>query len=195
MKRRDSKGNPMKKFLFTLTAVILLVTALAGAASADDPDFTYVYPNEDGGTSTVPAGNSITLQWFWLATTKGHMNTFRRSFSASYAIYPGTDTSGTPAWSLTPAQAEAIWGPIQQTNPADWAIKCPKPQHWLARWETGGINLPAGTYTLVTRWTFSRPVNDGWHTCVDTNTGESLASPPSLYKPGSGTWTVKIEIQ
>jgi hypothetical protein len=122
------------------------------------------------------------------------VNTFRRSFSASYAIYPGTNTTGTPVWSLSAAEADAVWGPIQQTDPAVWAIKCPMPKHWLAPWELPGITLAPGTYTLVTRWTRSKPVTDGWHVCVDTVTGEPLSPPPSFYPAGSGVWKVTIVV-
>jgi len=147
MKRRVSIGVPIKKFLLTLMVILLLVTALTGAVSAED-GFTYVYPISDGETFTVPAGDSITLQWFWLATTKGLVGAFLRSFSASYTIY---DDSGEVVRSKSPAQADAIWGPIQQINPADWDVKCAMPDHWLTPGEVGGIKLEPGP----TRWSTS----------------------------------------
>ena len=190
MKHRDLRRVAIKKSFIALMLVALLATLLAGAASAAD-GVTYVYPISDGETFDVPAGDSITLQWMWLATTKGLVHVFLKSWTASYTIY---DQGGNVVLALPAAQADTIWQPIEQIDPADQAIKCASPHHWWSVWERTGVTLAPGTYTLVTEWSQSQPVNDGWHTCIDTSTGEPLASPPSLYKPGSGTWTVTIVV-
>lgn len=181
----------MKNILLTLALIVILATSLSGAVSAED-GVTFVYPFEDGTTVTVPAGDSITLQWAWLSTTRGLVHTFLRSWTADYMIY---DAAGNAVFALPAVQADSIWGPIEQIDPADEAIECKGPNHWRSMWERGGISLPPGEYTLVTRWVQSRPVNDGWHTCIDTNTGEPLAYPPSLYRPGSGAWAVNIVVE
>lgn len=181
----------MKKFLLSLLVVALLAMTVAGAVSADDPT-TYVFPYLDGETFTVPPGSDITLQWAWLATTHGLMNTFLRAWTAGYTIY---DSDNNAVFALPAVQADPLWSPIEQINPADFGIQCASPRHWWSLWEQGDIVLDPGTYTLVTAWTQSRPVNDGWHTCVDAITGEPLAYPPSLYQPGSGTWTVTIVVE
>ncbi len=182
----------MKKFVIALTLVAILATALAGAVSAED-GVTLIYPFEDGATVVVPAGDSISLQWAWLAVNRGLVHTFHKSFSASYKL---TDmTTGEVFLWLPAAQAASLWGPIEQIDPAEQAIRCATPFHWWSLWEYSGIHLPAGHYKLETAYAQTRPVNDGWHTCYDTNTGEPLAYPPSLYRPASGTWTVHIVVE
>jgi uncharacterized protein YbjT (DUF2867 family) len=172
--------NTMKKTLFLV--LVLLAVVLAGTVYADT-GVTWVFPIADGETFNVPAGDSITLEWLWLAVNKGLVNTFRGGFEASYTIY---DAAGAPVWGLNTANADAYWGPIEQTDPADWDIQCAMPQHYITDWLVEGIRLAPGSYTLVTEWAQKRPINDGWHVCRDVNTGEPLAS---------GIWTVTIVVQ
>jgi len=176
----------MKKTLFLV--LVLLAIVLAGTVHADT-GVTWVFPIADGETFDVPAGDSITLQWLWLAVNKGLVNTFRLGFEAGYTIY---DSAGHPVWGLSAAEADAFWGEIQWTDPANWGIWCAMPQQYMTEWVVEDVRLPPGSYTLVTEWSQTRPINDGWHVCRDTDTGEPLAFPPSLYRPTSGTWTVNI---
>ena len=182
----------MKKFVVSLLVFVLLATTVIGAVSAQGGTTFVVVPYDDGQTYTVPSGDAITLRWAWLATTRGLVNVFLRSFSASYTIY---DAANNPIFVLSEAQADPMWGPIQQFDPSAYGIECPMPHHWYSFWESGVGHLAPGTYTLVTQWSFSRPVNDGWHLCSEPATGQPPASPPSLNPPGSGAWTVTIVVQ
>jgi len=180
----------MKKIVWSLVLVALVATSLVGAVSAADP--TFVYPGDDGATYTVVADDGFFMAWVWLATTKGLVANFLKSFSATYTIY---DAAGDPVWELSADEAAALWSSPAQTDPAEWAIKCAKPDHWLAVWSTDTLYLEPGEYTLVTEWSYSKPVNDGWHTCADLASGDPLASPPSLYHPQTGAWTVHLVVQ
>lgn len=68
------------------------------------------------------------------------------------------------------------------------------PEISLTHWLVEGVWLQPGSCTMVTDWSQTRPVNDGFHLCRDTNSGEPLAFPPALYKPESGTWTIRINV-
>jgi hypothetical protein len=88
-----------------------------------------------------------------------------------------------------------LWSPLLPIDPAELGYTCASPFHYVSDWEGGVFTLPAGEYRLETVWSQSRPVNDGWHTCVDAVTGEPLASPPSLWRPEPGTWTVTVVVE
>jgi len=182
----------MKKFLLSLLVVALLAMTVAGVVSAQTGPVD-VFPFEDGATYNVADGDSIHIWWGWLATTRGLVRTYLNAWTASYQL---TNVDTGQVWlSLDPAQAHARWSPIMRLTPADVGLVCASPFHYVSDWEGGEFQLPAGTYELVTVWSQSRPVNDGWHTCADAVTGEPMASPPSLWRPESGTWTVTIEVE
>jgi len=141
----------------------------------------------------IDEGDSIRIWWGWLATTRGLARTYLNAWSAGYQL--SNVDAGHEVWSLSPAEAHALWTPITRIDPADLGYTCASPFHYVSDWEGGVFQLPAGTYELVTTWTQSRPVTDGWHTCADAVTGEPMASPPSLYRPESGDWTVTIIVE
>jgi hypothetical protein len=182
----------MRKFLLSLLVVILLASTVAGAVSAQG-DPIDVFPFEDGMTYTVAEGDSLHIWWGWLATTRGLVRTYLNAWTAGYQLVDVA--TGDVVWALSPAEAHARWSPIMQLTPADVGMICASPFHYASDWEGGVFQLPAGTYELVTTWSQSRPVNDGWHTCADALTGEPMAYPPSLWRPESGSWTVTIVVE
>ena len=89
----------MKKHILFLT-IILLALALVGPTDALADDIFYLPPYADGETFVVAPGQQIVLDWAWLATTQGLVNTFIKGSSASYTIYNQSQVPvfELPAW-------------------------------------------------------------------------------------------------
>jgi len=170
-------------------ALLLVLTALVlGVSAAFAQEVVYVYPF--GGTFSATADEEVHIEWYWLAQTKGLVNVFLRHSSESYVL---TGPKGFE-WSMSPQEAEELWGPVATvTNPEDYFI-CPKPTYSFVGWEATLPKLDPGTYTLVLTQVYNQPVNDGWHTCVWADTGEPAATPPSLYR-GTSIFATTIVVE
>jgi len=179
----------MKKHMLFLT-IALLALALVGPTGALADDVFYLPPYADGETFVVAPGQQIVLDWAWLATTQGLVNTFIKGWSASYTIY---DQSQVPVFELPASDARAYWGPMEQIPSGAVGLDCPSRNMWWAFWDKPA-ELAPGTYTLVTDWTLRHPMNDGAHACTIIRNGQRVPA-PSLTPAGSGTWTVTIIVQ
>ncbi len=108
----------MKNILLTLALIVIL--ALAVRRSERRGWVTFVYPFEDGTTVTVPAGAVSPCRGLALHHPRV-VHTFLRSWTADYIDLRRCRQCGLCAARV---QADSIWGPIEQIDPADEAIEC-----------------------------------------------------------------------
>ena len=184
----------MKGLSLALVVVVLLAAALAVPAAAQNPPIELNLVFDDGRTVPVPSGTDVVLWLYWDASAKGLLeNMFIRSVSTSNTLY---DQEGNAVRQLDPDTNRALWAPVTLIDPAKLGMSCPQGKHWYTDWRypiKAGALKP-GTYTLVSNGTFTRPVNDGYHTCTSLDTGQPMSPPPSLHKSSNFSFTSTITL-
>ncbi len=173
---------------FSVLSVLVLLAVAAPNVRAEPP-VVYVYPFLDGETFTAHVGDDIHLFWAWVALTKGQVRVFLNHASQTYTLTPSGEEE--PLLFIPNEVAEGYWGPIQRV-PAD--VDCGSPNLAFALWDYQLPVLEEGTYTLVFTQAFDQPVNDGFHTCIDPDTGEPFTPPPSLSR-GTSVFTTYLVIE
>lgn len=180
----------MRKLIQLFFVAVLLAMSLVTAASASA---TYpIYPFFDQEI-TVQSGDEIRLQYHWDATSRGLMNMFFNHTDTSHLL---VDEDDNVILNLSGDDAAALWSPMEQIDSAALGLACPQPKHWYSEVDYALPELEPGVYTLVSVGSMSNPVNDGWHTCTNLETGEPVSYTPSLYPTGTtfaGTITITVE--
>lgn len=182
----------MRKLIPSLMSVLLLATLLVGAAGAST---TYeIFPFFDQELE-VQEGDEIRLRYYWDATSKGQMNMFFNHSTTSIVL---TDENDNIVVDMSDGGADDLWSPLELVDAAELPtpLDCPQPKHWYSEVDYRLPDLEPGTYELVSVAIMEQPVNDGWHTCTNLETGEPASAPPSLYPSGTtfaGTVIITVE--
>jgi len=172
----------MRKMTFLVSLILLAALALGASATLAQSDVVYVYPFVDGATYNASLGQEIHLLWGWVATTKGLVRVYLQHSSETYTLYALSDLGNSEVWSLSNAQAEAYWGPVEVYPAEEAGVDCHKPTVAQSLWEYTLPPLEVGVYTLAFEAELSQPANDGFHTCTWLGTNDPAAPTPSLYR-------------
>jgi hypothetical protein len=162
--------------LSALLAGALLLAAVPALANGTVHD---VWPAAETNWD-VAMGDTVVIHLGWYAATKGQVRVYLNHTTQSLTLSLPDDP---PVWEMSPADVRALWSPLEPF-PEEWVgLDCPMPTLWVTWWSftlPDDVLAAPGTYEIVYRGSFDKPVNDGLHACVVLE--GPFVPTPSLYR-------------
>lgn len=151
----------MKKTVFSLLLVLLLLAGLAVAtgAAGDEPQEVPINVWSSGEHEIHP-GQVGVIRYGWAACSSGLVRVFIAATNWEVTL---VDAAGAEVLHLTPEDIGELWGEINiYEDPPPFAETCMgKGRPAWAEWRYTLTELEPGSYTLHTQWWLDHPLVDG----------------------------------